>query len=86
MVDRAIVIYGPHGSGKTVNAARFARRYKAERIVDGWDGVEPLRAGDLALTNRPGGCFDGTVRLICVIPIEEALRDADGDGQAQGHR
>lgn len=35
---RALVIYGPHFSGKSHYARRLARFYKLREIVDPWDG------------------------------------------------
>lgn len=49
-LDRAIVVFGPQGSGKTHTAARIAAKYGADRIIDEWDGVSDLAPGDLALT------------------------------------
>lgn len=46
-----VVIYGPPGSGKTLNCEALRRAYNCRRVVDGWGPGIPLVDGDLALTN-----------------------------------
>lgn len=46
-----IFISGPRACGKTYNAERLKEMFMCHRIVDDWDGVTPLKPGDLVLTN-----------------------------------
>ena len=46
------IIYGPQGCGKTRYAKAFMRYFNATRLVDDWDGRQPLQDGDLALTQH----------------------------------
>lgn len=50
-----VVVYGPSGDGKTMaaHAKGLARYFRCDLINDGWDGHEPIRNGELALTNIP---------------------------------
>ncbi len=48
-----IIIYGPQGCGKTRNAQVIAKHFKLSKIVEGWNGVDELEDGTLALTNVP---------------------------------
>ncbi|WP_265532298.1 ATP-binding protein [Pseudomonas saponiphila] len=48
---KPMIVTGPAGSGKTKNAEAFMRVFGCSRLVEEWDGVVRLRAGDLALTN-----------------------------------
>jgi len=45
-----VIVYGPQGIGKTTHGEALRRYYKCSRLVE-WEG-EPLREGDLALTNE----------------------------------
>lgn len=45
------VIAGPPGTGKSRHAEAARKALGLIRIVDAWDGVTPLKQGDLALTN-----------------------------------
>lgn len=50
-MGKSLIIVGPQGSGKTKNAAAFLRAFGCSQVVDEWDGMSPLKGGDLALTN-----------------------------------
>ena len=51
--SQQVVIYGPHGCGKSTHATRLAAHYGKTRIVDGWTPGAPLSSETLALTNVP---------------------------------
>lgn len=44
------IIYGA-GPLVTRRAEQLRKFYKAQRVIDGWDGVKPLADGDLAITS-----------------------------------
>ena len=46
-----LVIYGPHGCGKTTNRQMLAAKFECTVIVDDWDGQSWLPNGALALTS-----------------------------------
>lgn len=52
---KAIIVYGPQGCGKTINAMAIARHLGVDhgKIIDGWAPCTPLPEGALALTNAP---------------------------------
>ena len=47
-----VIIHGPQGAGKSQHAAIFRKRYRCDRIVDGWNPRQALESGDLALTTE----------------------------------
>ncbi len=67
---KPVIVTGPAGSGKTRNADAFMRAFGCSRLVDEWDGVACLRAGDLALTNLEQFQVQ---RRYQVISVEQAL-------------
>ncbi len=46
-----VIVHEPRASGKTLHGEQLRKYYGYDRIVDGWDGQEPLVDGDMALTN-----------------------------------
>lgn len=46
-----VIIHGPQGCGKTTHAKPLAQHFGCARVVDDWNGADPLPAGVLALTN-----------------------------------
>lgn len=52
-MSETIVIHGPQGCGKTVHAAALAAAFGCTKIIDEWNGADPLLPGVLALTNAP---------------------------------
>lgn len=50
---KPVIIVAPQGAGKSRHGAALLKALGCARLVDGWDGVEPLRDGDLALTHAP---------------------------------
>lgn len=67
-----IVITAPQGAGKSQHATALQAVFGSSRLVDEWDGVTPLQAGDLALTNAPVQ-WQGADR---VMTLEQALAEA----------
>lgn len=63
---KAVIIYGPHGCGKTRHAITLALFYKKSQVIDDWAPGMPLPADALALTNVDG--IDGA------IPFHAALK------------
>lgn len=47
-----LVIYGPHGCGKTTNSQKLATKFECTLIIDDWDGQSWLPNGALALTSQ----------------------------------
>jgi hypothetical protein len=45
-----VIIYGPQGCGKTRRTQQFKDHFKCARVIDDWNGIDPLQDGDLALT------------------------------------
>lgn len=45
------IVWGPAGSGKSRIGQQLALAVGATQLVDAWDGLSPLPAGALALTN-----------------------------------
>lgn len=63
------ILHGPQRSGKTLHSQSIKNLYKCKRIVDEWDGVQPLEDGDLAITNHEPpfnipGAFTVDIRAI----------------------
>lgn len=46
-----VIVYGGEDTGKTRRSAELKKHYGCRRVLDGWDGLQPLKSGDLALTN-----------------------------------
>lgn len=72
-MNRAVVVVAPEGAGKTKNASRIATALGCSRIVDDWNGKQPLQPGELALTNMPRDQVSGDYR---VLGLDEALQAA----------
>jgi hypothetical protein len=45
------VIHGSQGAGKTTFGEMLRQHYRCTRVVDDWDGKQPLADGDLVLTD-----------------------------------
>lgn len=45
------IVFGPAGCGKSSKATQLQENFGCSEVVDEWDGVSPLPAGALALTN-----------------------------------
>ena len=67
-----VIIWGPPGSGKTLNAERLAEFYKCNFIVDMWTEGDIIKSDGLYLTHQkvPGAIY-----------IKDALRALEADGQ-----
>lgn len=59
---KPVIIVAPQGAGKTRHADALMKALGCSRLVDSWDGVEPLQYGDLALTHAPI-VWQGTCRV-----------------------
>lgn len=46
-----VVVYGPQGCGKSTQAGSLMMRYGCQRVQEEWDGVSPIHAYTLVLTN-----------------------------------
>lgn len=51
MTPDFFILVGPQGSGKSKRAAEIAALLGATEVVDEWDGISPVPAGALAVTN-----------------------------------
>ncbi len=50
---RSLIVTGPPGCGKTLNAEKLKTHYGLEHVVDGWTLEDPVRfRGVLYLTNE----------------------------------
>lgn len=65
------IIHGPQASGKSRRAQEFMRLYGCTRLVEEWDGKQPLRDGDLALTQMEPP-FIADVSGAQIMPITRA--------------
>lgn len=68
-MKKPVIIIAPAGSGKSRHAAALQKTLGCSRVVDGWNRVDPLEDGDLALTNAP---IQGMTEYR-VMSLEEAL-------------
>ncbi|WP_313104965.1 hypothetical protein [Stutzerimonas nitrititolerans] len=50
-MNNPIIIVAAQGAGKTTHAQGLKAAFGCARIVDDWDGITALSAGDLALTS-----------------------------------
>jgi hypothetical protein len=51
-MNKSVIVYGPQGCGKTLNAQRIAKHFGLTRIEDDYDGSRFRATGTLYLTNR----------------------------------
>lgn len=53
MINKSVVVFGPQGCGKTLNAEKLRRHFGLQTVIDnGWDWNTPVpREGALVLTN-----------------------------------
>lgn len=76
MSHPSVLVYGPHGSGKTRNSRHLAAYYDLPRVIDDWTAGEIPVRGALVLTNDRA-LFDSTPlrfkfhieQLLSVIPV-----------------
>ncbi|SIQ37814.1 hypothetical protein SAMN05878282_103429 [Aquipseudomonas alcaligenes] len=52
-MSKPVIIVAPQGAGKTLHAEKLRLGFCCSRIVDSWNGIDPLLAGDIALTHAP---------------------------------
>lgn len=70
-----VIVYGPKACGKTRHAEQFRKAFDCARVVDDWDGVRPLKEGDLALTNvEPSFYVNVEATVIDVVTAFRRLR------------
>lgn len=52
MKKATVIVYGPQGCGKSLNAEKLRKGFGLDRVIDDWDGRERLpRHGALVLTH-----------------------------------
>jgi Cdc6-like AAA superfamily ATPase len=84
-----LVIYGPQGSGKTLNAEALAQHYERANVIDTWeqDGRHSdVRHGDLVLTSAPVNVIEAAFPNADLISIEDALEAIGVTAPAKGLR
>lgn len=71
-----VIVYGPQGSGKTINRRVLAARFGCEAIVDDWTPVRRMSRGALHLTCVSPHCIPRRqlASAHLVIDIRTALR------------
>jgi len=50
-MNKSVIVYGPQGCGKTLNARRIAKHFGLARIEDDYTGGRVRATGTLYLTN-----------------------------------
>lgn len=52
MTNQTIIVHGPQGCGKTLNAGRIARAFGLDRVIEDWQPGDPSppKRGALVLT------------------------------------
>lgn len=73
-----VIVYAPQGAGKTRHSEALRKHYGCNRVVDDSAPGQPLRAGDLALTNEVGAVRFVSKR-IAVVTLDDALADMEGE-------
>lgn len=72
---QSVVIHGPQGCGKTTHAEALARHFGCTQVVQDWNGLDPLPAGALGLTNAPAARL-AAVEGARVVSYEHAAGEA----------
>ena len=63
-MNEPIIIVAPQGAGKTKNAAALKEALGCCRVLDEWNGRDPLRPGDLLLMNAMPETLPRYVRVM----------------------
>lgn len=80
-MNGSVIIVAPPGAGKSTLAPSLLQSLGCARVVEEWDGLLPLQAGDLALTSvAPSFVPDGAR----VLSLEEAIAQGCHKKQVKG--
>lgn len=80
-MERAVIIYGPQGCGKTTHAEKLARHFGKQQVIEADDWRQPTFPDDaLVLTNSAKLAYTHSERHgASVYEFSEALLDAGAD-------
>lgn len=68
-----VIIIAPAGLGKSLKASSLMRAFGCTRLVEEWNGVAPLRDGEMVLTNIDHVLPQNGCR---VVALSDALKSA----------
>jgi len=75
-MSNTVLIHGPQGCGKTRNAQALAEHFGCSKVVEDWNGRDPIAAGSLVLTNRDDWKAHALPTARRVLPFASAMREA----------
>lgn len=74
----AIIVYGPQGTGKTLNAKRMRKRFDCQRIIEEWMR-DPVPKRALIITNESVNAVQAAIdaarrqgKRVEAVPVSEA--------------
>lgn len=75
-MSNTVLIHGPQACGKTRNAQALAAHFGCSKVVDDWNGRDPIAAGSLVLTNVEDWKAHALPIRRRVLPFAIAMREA----------
>ena len=79
-MNGSVIIVAPPGAGKSTLAPLLLKSLGCARVIEEWDGLLPLEAGDLALTSvSPSRVPEG----VTVLSLEDAMARAGHKQQVE---
>jgi len=75
-MSNTVLIHGPQGCGKTRNAQALAEHFGCSKVVDDWNGRDPIARRKMSAA----GCEDWKARALPtarrVMPFARAMRES----------
>ncbi|AWY09465.1 hypothetical protein vB_RpoS-V16_29 [Ruegeria phage vB_RpoS-V16] len=73
MSENTVIVHGPRGCGKTMNAKLLQAAFGCDAVVDPWHPLESIQEGALHLTSHPEPRDHGIPAGVEVYSFDQAV-------------